>query len=83
MAWGGPSGNEIFVAVALSGDERVMTSPDGINWTFGDSLSFNGQGCPCSYFPEFRSVAWGEPVGGIFAAVDQIGLVSWSYTGLR
>ncbi len=80
MTWGGPSGNERFVAVALNGDKRVMTSPDGINWTLGDSASFDGQ----AYFHEFSSVAWGEPGdgGGIFAAVGRTGLVSWSYTGL-
>ncbi|MGA1588856.1 MAG: hypothetical protein ACO38I_09720, partial [Ilumatobacteraceae bacterium] len=34
VAWGGPAGQEKFVAVAYSGTgNRVMTSPDGITWT--------------------------------------------------
>lgn len=35
VTWGGPSGNERFVDVALPDDERIMTSLDEINWTFG------------------------------------------------
>jgi hypothetical protein len=33
VAWGGPAGSEKFVAVAFSGTDRAMTSPDGDVWT--------------------------------------------------
>ncbi|MBU3691154.1 MAG: arabinan endo-1,5-alpha-L-arabinosidase [Solirubrobacterales bacterium] len=54
VAWGGPAGQEKFVAVAVSGSsDRVMTSPDGINWTARTSASNNN----------WLSVIWGGPAG--------------------
>ena len=54
ITWGGPAGQEKFVAVAVSGGgNRVMTSPDGVNWTARISASNNN----------WLSVAWGGPAG--------------------
>jgi hypothetical protein len=43
VTWGGPTGQEKFVAVANNGDgaagDGVMTSPDGITWTTRTSAS--------------------------------------------
>ncbi|MGA1213773.1 MAG: hypothetical protein ACO3ZZ_08605, partial [Solirubrobacterales bacterium] len=37
VTWGGPAGDEKFVAIANSGTiARVMTSPDGVTWTARD-----------------------------------------------
>ena len=33
VTYGTPNGNPLFVAVASTGTNRVMTSPDGLNWT--------------------------------------------------
>ena len=42
VTWGGPTGEEKFVAVASSGTgDRVMTSPDGITWTTQISAADN------------------------------------------
>jgi hypothetical protein len=42
VTWGGPAGQETFVAVSNSGTgNRVMTSPDGITWTSRTSASDN------------------------------------------
>ncbi|MDP1688979.1 MAG: tail fiber domain-containing protein [bacterium] len=57
-------GNGLFVAVADNGavaGQRVMTSPDGINWTARDSAADLG----------WRSVTYGN---GLFVAVAGIGV---------
>ena len=63
IAWGGPAGHELFVAVAQSGTgNRVMTSPDGISWTSRNSVADN----------RWLSVVWGGPAGQeLFVAVAQ------------
>ena len=54
-------GNGLFVAVASSGSgNRVMTSPDGINWTIRTSAANN----------EWRGVCFGD---GLFVAVATTG----------
>ena len=54
VAWGGPTGQQKFVAVAENGTgDRVMTSPDGITWTTQTSAADN----------EWTQVAWGGPTG--------------------
>jgi LPXTG-motif cell wall-anchored protein len=54
VTWGGPTGQEKFVAVADSGSgNRVMTSPDGITWTTQSTPADN----------EWFSVTWGGPAG--------------------
>eukprot|EP00889_Picochlorum_renovo_P001611 jgi/Picre1/28641/NNA_004041.t1 len=84
VTWGGPSGSELFVAVAgpRSGD-RVMTSPDGITWTTQTSLPITA-GIPVMTSPDgitwttqtsaadssWYSVTWGGPSGSeLFVAV--------------
>jgi hypothetical protein len=54
-------GNGMFVAVAGSGTNRIMTSPDGINWTARPSADENNG---------WRSVVYG---GGQFVAVAWTG----------
>jgi hypothetical protein len=49
---------ELFVAVAQSGTNRVMTSPDGITWT--------ARTCPSQLW---QSVAWGAGSANVFVAV--------------
>ncbi|KAI8101852.1 hypothetical protein M9434_006916 [Picochlorum sp. BPE23] len=65
VTWGGPSGSELFVAVATSGSgNRVMTSPDGITWTTRTSAADNN----------WSSVIWGGPTGNkLFVAVATTG----------
>ena len=54
-------GNGLFVAVATSGTgNRVMTSPDGINWTLRSSAADNN----------WRSITYGN---GLFVAVAYTG----------
>ena len=54
VVWGGPIGQQKFVAVASTGTgNRVMTSPDGITWTTQTSAADN----------EWSQVAWGGPTG--------------------
>ena len=53
-------GGGLFVAVALSGVDRVMTSPDGITWTSRTSAADN----------EWYGVTYG---GGLFVAVSAFG----------
>ena len=54
ITWGGPTGQEKFVAVARSGTgNRVMTSPDGVTWTTRTSAADNN----------WVSVTWGGPTG--------------------
>ena len=54
VTWGGPAGQELFVAVAYNGaGNRVMTSPDGITWTTQTSAADN----------RWSSVTWGGPAG--------------------
>jgi hypothetical protein len=64
VTWGGPAGQEKFVAVAGTGSgNRVMTSPDGITWSTQASASDK----------TWYSVAWGDPPGAIpgqFVAVS-------------
>ena len=65
VTWGGPAGQEKFVAVAASGTgNRVMTSPDGITWTSQISAANNN----------WTSVTWGGPTG-------QQKFVAVAYTG--
>jgi hypothetical protein len=52
-------GNGLFVAVASSGTDSVMTSPDGINWTTQTSINRN-----------WTAVTYGN---GLFVAVAQSG----------
>jgi len=63
VTWGGPAGQETFVAVAQSGvGNRVMTSPDGSTWTSRSSAAGS----------DWLSVAWGGPAGQEkFVAVAQ------------
>ena len=77
VTWGGPSGQEKFVAVASSGDgNRVMTSPDGVTWTLQTSAADNN----------WYGVTWGGPAGQEnFVAVATSGTgnrVMTSATGL-
>ena len=53
-------GGGLFVAVASSGTNRVMTSPDGITWTARTAAEANS----------WRSVTYG---GGLFVAVASSG----------
>jgi hypothetical protein len=53
-------GNDLWVAVATSGTRRVMTSPNGINWTNRFSAANNN----------WTSVAYGN---GLFVAVSNSG----------
>jgi hypothetical protein len=53
----------IFVSVSLDGAKRVMTSPDGLNWTLRDAAS-NAVG--------WDSVCWSSKLG-IFCAVGSAG----------
>ena len=54
VVWGGPAGQEKFVAVASSGSgNRVMTSDDGITWVTRTSAADN----------DWQSVVWGGPAG--------------------
>jgi hypothetical protein len=53
-------GNDLWVAVATSGTRRVMTSPNGINWTNRYSAANNN----------WTSVAYGN---GLFVAVSNSG----------
>ncbi|BCH14954.1 hypothetical protein MesoLjLa_18050 [Mesorhizobium sp. L-2-11] len=53
-------GNGLFVAVAYSGTNQVMTSPDGINWTARAAPEAN----------QWYSVTYGN---GLFVAVSQDG----------
>ena len=57
VAYGGPPGAELFVAVSQDGPNDVMTSPDGVSWTAR----------PSPLDPPIRSVAWGN---GAFMAVS-------------
>jgi len=63
IAWGGPVGQELFVAVAQTGTgNRIMTSPDGISWTSRSSVADN----------RWRRVIWGGPAGQeLFVAVAE------------
>ena len=57
VTWGGPTGQEKFVAVSDTGTaNRVMTSPDGITWTSRIPATDS----------EWNSVTWGN---GLFVAV--------------
>ena len=54
VTWGGPAGQQKFVAVASTGTgDRVMTSPGGVTWTSQSSAADN----------YWRSVTWGGPAG--------------------
>ncbi len=53
-------GNGLWVAVAVSGTNRVMTSPDGITWTARAAAEANG----------WASVAYGD---GLWVAVANFG----------
>ena len=54
VTWGGPAGQEKFVAVSQDGTgDRVMTSPDGTTWTTRNSAANN----------TWNSVTWGGPAG--------------------
>jgi hypothetical protein len=69
VTWGGPTGQQKFVAVADGGSgDRVMTSPDGITWTARTATAAN----------RWRSVAWGGPAGQELFVV-----VAYSGTGNR
>ena len=58
-----PNGSGLFVAIASSGTGRVMTSPDGINWTLRTSPN-----------NEWSSITYGTPNGvGLFVAVAVTG----------
>ena len=80
VTWGGPFPG-LFVAVAkadqsslipASPGNRVMTSPNGINWTLR----------PTPADDDWYSVIWGGPIGSkLFVAVSQTGTVMTSYTG--
>ncbi|MDA3029562.1 MAG: hypothetical protein O2925_12260, partial [Actinomycetota bacterium] len=66
VTWGGPAGNEKFVAFSAGNffGSDVLTSPDGVTWTGGASGGNNG----------FTSVTWGGPAGNeMFVAVAQAG----------
>ena len=53
-------GNGVFVAVAVNGSHRVMTSPDGVTWTAQSDAEANG----------WVSVTFGN---GVFVAVAESG----------
>jgi hypothetical protein len=54
----------LFAAVARSGTDRVMTSPDGITWTVRDTSGNNNS--------DWTSITW-APELGLFAAVAETG----------
>lgn len=56
VAWGGPEGAELFVAVAPNapGASKIMTSPDGISWTVPAGLNFQDS-------LRLRDITWGRP----------------------
>ena len=58
--WGVTYGNGLFVAVAITGTNRVMTSPDGINWTARSAAEANW----------WYGVTYGD---GLFVAVAATG----------
>ena len=69
VTWGGPAGQEKFVAVAYTGTgNRVMTSPDGVTWTLQTSAADN----------IWHSVTWGGPAGQ-----EKFVAVAYSGTGNR
>ena len=63
-------GNGLFVAVAATGVNRVMTSPDGITWTSRIDSSDH----------TWVDVSYGD---GVFAAVSENGNVMISYDGIN
>jgi hypothetical protein len=69
-------GNGLFVAVAQTGTNRVMTSPDAINWTI-QSASENSQ---------WRSVSYGDgiyvavAVSGTYRIMTSSDAINWIYT---
>ena len=68
VAWGGPAGSELFVALANNGANRLMTSPDGITWTSRTSPTAG-----------WNSVTWGDDT---FVAVGNGGEVMTSTDGI-
>jgi uncharacterized surface anchored protein len=69
VTWGGPTGQEKFIAVSSNGTgNRVMTSANGITWTTRTSAADNS----------WRAVTWGGPAGQ-----EKIVAVSGSGTGNR
>jgi hypothetical protein len=67
-----------FVAVADTGvNNRVMTSPDGINWSIGVTAGATGWRAVC-YAPELRLlVAVGSSGAGNFAMTSIDGGITW------
>jgi hypothetical protein len=71
LAWGGPTGGKLFVAVSEAGSNRAMTSPDGATWTVRNMSGTNA----------WRGVAWSEQLQ-LFCAVGQSGALSTSPDGI-
>ena len=75
VTWGGPSGNEKFVAVGDKG--RIAYSSDGITWTAVTNSPFTGS------YNEIKAVAWGGPSGNEkFVAVGQNKTIAYSADGV-
>ncbi|MCL2043646.1 MAG: hypothetical protein FWG89_05845 [Treponema sp.] len=85
IAWGGPAGNERFVAVGNSG--RMAYSTDGINWTAieggtGTGSTVTDPGPSTFGSINIRSIAWGGPAGNErFVAVGYTGRMAYSADG--
>jgi hypothetical protein len=64
VAWGGPDGSEIFVAVGYDNNDNgqavLLTSPDGISWSVPAGLSLPQA--------KLRDVTWGAPQARVGAA---------------
>ena len=69
IAYGGPTGNEVFVALSWIGGglTRVVSSPDGLNWTSQRTDPLSGPGLTD---PPWSSLTFG---GGRFVAVANVG----------
>jgi hypothetical protein len=59
--WGGPAGNEKFVAVGYGQTDDVATSSDGVTWTATTSEPLAAAGSFA--FAERLSITWGGPDG--------------------
>ena len=66
VVYGGPAGQEKFVAVASNASNRVLTSADGITWT-AQSVPLN----------TWNSVTYGD---GVFVAVASAGVSDYVMT---
>jgi hypothetical protein len=74
IAWGGPSGNQKFVAVGGSG--QMAYSSDGVNWTAISTSTFGTD--------HIYGITWGGPSGNEkFVAVGKNGKMAYSSDGVN